>query len=154
MKRFAEILLLCCMVALLMGADQQEARYQSLGHKIMCTCGSCTYLLLECNHVGCPNSEKMIHELRLNVQQESSNQKVLQWFRDQWGVTAVVEPATHGFELLAWLSPPAAVLMGLSLLYFIMRRWRSRLAKVPAKPVKRDPHIEALRDRARRETEV
>src|SRR5262249_30953251 len=153
MKRLAEVLLLCCMIVLLMGADNQEARYQKLGHKIMCTCGDCTYLLLECNHVGCPNSSRMIKELRVNVQREHDDEKVLEWFRQTWGVTAVVEPRTGGFELLAWVLPIAAVGLGLLLVVMVIYNWRSRPAQAtPA--TKLDPRLEALRDRARRETEV
>ena len=153
MKRRAEILLFCCMIVLLMGADNQEARYQKLGHKIMCTCGDCTYLLLECNHVGCPNSSRMIKQLRVNVQREGDDDKVLEWFRQTWGVTAVVEPRTHGFELLAWVLPVAAVGLGLLLVVVVIGKWRSRPAQATA-AAKLDPRLEALRDRARRETEV
>src|SRR5262249_42568153 len=53
---------LCCAVVLLMGADTKEARFQRLGGKIMCSCG-CAEMLLQCNHVGCPNSDRMIREL-------------------------------------------------------------------------------------------
>ncbi len=154
MKRLAEILLLCCMLALLMGADNQEARYQKLGHKIMCTCGDCTYLLLECNHVGCPNSARMIQQLRANVQRESNDGRVLDWFRENWGVAAVVEPRTHGFELIAWVLPGAALGLGLLAVVLVMRKWRLRPAQAPASAKKLDPHLEALRDRARRETEL
>jgi hypothetical protein len=38
MKRLAKLLLLPCLVMVLMGADNQEARYQNLGSKIMCSC--------------------------------------------------------------------------------------------------------------------
>jgi cytochrome c-type biogenesis protein CcmH len=153
MKRLAEILLFCCMIVLLMGADNQEARYQKLGHKIMCTCGDCTYLLLECNHVGCPNSSRMIKQLRVNVQNEQDDEKVLEWFRQTWGVTAVVEPRTHGLELLAWVLPVAGLGLGLLLVVVVIRNWRSRPAQATV-PTKLDPRLEALRDRARRETEV
>jgi cytochrome c-type biogenesis protein CcmH len=153
MKRLAEILLFCCMIVLLMGADNQEARYQKLGHKIMCTCGDCTYLLLECNHVGCPNSSRMIKQLRVNVQNEQDDEKVLDWFRKTWGVTAVVEPRTHGLELLAWVLPVAGLGLGLLLVVVVIRNWRSRPAHATG-AAKLDPSLEALRDRARRETEV
>jgi len=154
MKRLAEVLLLCCAVALLMGAYGQEVRYQKLGHKIMCTCGSCTYLLLECNHVGCPNSEQMIHQLRANVQQQNSDEKVLEWFRQKWGVTAVVEPRKYGFDLLVWVLPVAALGLGLLLVLLTIRNWRLRPAYAAPADVNLDPHLEALRSRARRETEL
>src|SRR5215472_10140784 len=122
MKKLAELLLLGYAVIALMGADTQEVRFQKLGDKIMCTC-SCAQMLLKCNHVGCPNSDRMIRELRANVQQNMSDEDVLNWFRKTWGVTAVVEPATHGLELWAWILPPAALVLGIGLAIVVVRRW-------------------------------
>jgi len=174
MKRLAELLLLGCAVMLMMGADAKEARFQRLGDKIMCSCG-CAQMLLKCNHVGCPNSDRMIAELHAltgtgvgtnsgpgssrtsGIEEMSSDEDVLNWFRKTWGVTAVVEPATHGLELWAWILPPAALTLGLGLAIVLVRRWRkvgSAQAQPAAAQVPLDPQLEAFRDRARRETEI
>jgi cytochrome c-type biogenesis protein CcmH/NrfF len=156
MKKFFQLLLLPCLVVLLMGADNQEARFQNLGGKIMCTC-SCTQMLLKCNHVGCPNSAQMIHQLRAQVQNTSSDEEVLNWFRKEWGVTAVVEPSAHGFELMAWVLPVAALGLGLLLVIVLARTWKTRalaVAPVATGDVKLDNHLEALRAQARQETEI
>jgi cytochrome c-type biogenesis protein CcmH/NrfF len=152
-KRFFQLLLLPCLLLVLMGADNQEARFQNLGSKIMCTC-SCAQMLLKCNHVGCPNSDRMIRELRAQVQSTSNDEEVLNWFRKTWGVTAVVEPGKHGFELFAWILPPIGGLLGLLLVIFVIRSWKLRTAPVPAADVNLDPHLESLRQRAQRETEI
>jgi len=162
MKRAAETLLLCAAVALLMGADSANARYEKLGSKIMCTCG-CTEMLLKCNHVGCPNSDRMIGQLRaltgvssggVSLQALSNDEDVLNWFRRTWGVTAVVEPGTHGLELWAWVMPPAALGLGLLLVVITVRRWKLRPAQPTPHDVELDPHLKALRERARRETTI
>ena len=41
----------------------QVGRYDKLGHQMMCVC-SCAQILIECNHVGCPDSDGMLHMLR------------------------------------------------------------------------------------------
>lgn len=153
MKRLMRLLVLPFALVLLMGADNQEARYQNIGGKIMCTCG-CAQMLLKCNHVGCPNSAQMIKELRTNVNQTSNDEEVLNWFRKNWGITAVVEPSTHGFELLAWLLPIAGMGIGLLLVLLVIRSWRLRPATVAAGDMNLAPELEAMRDRARRETEI
>ena len=153
MKRLAKLLLLPFLVLILMGADNQEARYQNLGGKIMCTC-SCSQMLLKCNHIGCPNSAKMIRELRTQVQSTSNDEEVLNWFRRTWGVTAVVEPSTHGFELMAWVFPVAGLGLGLLLVLLLVRNWKMRSAPVAAADLHLAPELEALRARAHRETEV
>jgi len=152
MKRFAQLFLLPFLVVLLMGADNQEARFQNLGGKIMCTC-SCAQMLLKCNHVGCPNSARMISELRMNVQRTSDDEEVLNWFRKTWGVTAVVEPSTHGFEFWIWIVPFCGLALGLFLVIYLLFRWNMRAAPV-SPPSRLDPELEALRARARRETEI
>jgi cytochrome c-type biogenesis protein CcmH len=152
-KKFLKALLLPCALVLLMGADNQEARFQNLGGKIMCTC-SCSQMLLKCNHVGCPNSDQMIHELRANVSRTKNDETVLNWFRTKWGVTAVVEPSTHGFELLAWILPAAGLGLGLMLVLLLIRNWRMRPAPVAAADINLAPDLEAMRARARRETEL
>ncbi len=175
MKRLVEILLLSCMIVLLMGADSNsnDERFERLGSKIMCTC-SCSQMLLKCNHVGCPNSDPMIRQLRALVgggrdivnglassssdiaglRPMSNDEDVLNWFRKTWGVTAVVEPGSRGLELWAWILPPLALALGMFAVLFTMRKWRLRPAQTPASAKKLDPHLEALRDRARRETEL
>jgi cytochrome c-type biogenesis protein CcmH/NrfF len=153
MKKTLKLLLLPCLVVLLMGADNQEARFQNLGNKIMCTC-SCAQMLLKCNHVGCQNSARMISELRMNVQRTSSDEEVLNWFRKTWGVTAVVEPSTHGFELMAWILPVAGLGLGLLLVMLLVRNWKLRTAPIAPADIHLDDQLETLRARARRETEV
>jgi cytochrome c-type biogenesis protein CcmH len=152
-KKFLKALLLACVLVLLMGADNQEARFQNLGGKIMCSCG-CAQMLLKCNHVGCPNSAQMISELRANVNRTQNDEAVLNWFRTKWGVTAVVEPSTHGFELLAWVLPAAGLGLGLMLVLVLIRNWKMRPAPVAAADINLGPELEAQRDRARRETEL
>jgi cytochrome c-type biogenesis protein CcmH len=153
MKKILQSFLLPCALVLLMGADNKEARFQNLGGKIMCTC-SCSQMLLKCNHVGCPNSDQMIRELRANVNKTPDDEAVLNFFRTKWGVTAVVEPSTHGFELLAWILPAAGLGLGLMLVVLLIRNWRMRPATVAAGDMNLAPDLEALRARARRETEL
>jgi cytochrome c-type biogenesis protein CcmH/NrfF len=153
MKRAARFVFLPFMVLLLMGADNQEARFQNLGGKIMCACG-CSQMLLKCNHVGCQYSDRMIRELRANVLRTGNDEEVLNWFRKNWGITAVVEPSTHGFELLAWVLPAAGLGLGLLLVILLIRNWRLRPATVATADLNLAPELEAMRARARQETEL
>jgi len=152
-KRILKSLLIPLALVLLMGADNQDARFQKVGGKIMCTC-SCAQMLLQCDHVGCPNSEQMRSQLKAQLQRTRNDEEVLDWFRTTWGMTAVVEPRTYGFELLAWILPPAGLGLGLLLVVLVIRNWKMRSAPVAAADLNLAPDLEALRDRARRETEI
>jgi hypothetical protein len=57
------------LVVIMLGAnvsatgDDGTERFDKVGHKLMCICG-CGQVLVECNHVGCPDSARMTGELR------------------------------------------------------------------------------------------
>ena len=53
----------CLLSVVMLGADESGSRFNRIGHNMMCAC-SCGQVLLECNHVGCPDSDRMIGELR------------------------------------------------------------------------------------------
>lgn len=148
MKQVALMLILCCSTAV-MAAD--DTRYNEIGNKIQCSCG-CNQILIKCNHVGCQSSDGMIRQLRTALATYSNEEDILNWFRRNYGMTVVVEPAKHGFELWIWVVPPLLVGTALLLVFFIIRRWRVRAPAVQVTQV--DPKLDALRQRARKETEI
>jgi len=62
LRRCLQVGLLCSAVFAFLGAGDESARFNSLGHRLMCVC-SCNQILLECNHVGCTYSDRMRGEL-------------------------------------------------------------------------------------------
>ena len=60
-KRGAQLAIVILAIFLFLGAGD-DARFNKIGHSMMCTCG-CSQVLLECNHVGCQSSDKMRNEL-------------------------------------------------------------------------------------------
>jgi cytochrome c-type biogenesis protein CcmH len=149
-KRFILVLILCCFPLLLTAA---EDRFNDIGGKIQCACG-CAQMLLKCNHVGCQSSEGMIRQLRAKVSEYSNDEDVLNWFRRNYGMTVVVSPATHGFELWIWVVPPVLGAAFLILVIMLIRRWRMRMAPIHAAELAFDPHLQQLQERARKETEL
>jgi cytochrome c-type biogenesis protein CcmH len=147
-KRLSAVLLLILLVLPLTGAGAD--RFNSLGHRLMCSCG-CGQVLLECNHVGCPRSDGMRNELTAGIERGDSDDLVLQSFVQKYGATILAAPTTTGFNRVAWLMPFLALGVGLSAAIFFIRRWgRMRVAAVPP-VVAIDP---TFREQARRETEL
>ncbi|HZD30087.1 MAG TPA: hypothetical protein VE779_00345, partial [Candidatus Angelobacter sp.] len=64
--RIAQTLLIAAMAIGFMGADV-DARFNKLGHQMMCMCG-CNQVLLECNHVGCAYSDRMRNEMTAGLE--------------------------------------------------------------------------------------
>ena len=68
LTRFAILPVVVALGVMTLGSADTEARYQDLGHKMMCICG-CSEILIECNHIGCPDSDRMLRRIaRSNCQ--------------------------------------------------------------------------------------
>ncbi|HEX3738799.1 MAG TPA: cytochrome c-type biogenesis protein CcmH, partial [Terriglobales bacterium] len=87
-RRLPLLLALLVGVLLLMGAGDDSARIDRIGHQLMCVCG-CNQVLLECNHVGCSYSSRMRDELTAAVTRGDSDNNVLQWFIQTYGTTVL-----------------------------------------------------------------
>jgi cytochrome c-type biogenesis protein CcmH len=138
-----------------------DARFNDLGHKLMCVCG-CNQILLECNHVGCSYSTQMRDELMAALTRggsggggstPDSDDLVLQSFVQKYGATVLAAPPTSGFNIVAWIVPFVALVAGLGLVTIIVRKWKFRVQPVGAQDLNQ-AELEEFRRRAREETEV
>ena len=149
-NRVLHIALLCVAGLTMLGAGSSTTTLDRIGHKLECTC-SCSQILAECNHVGCPNSGPMIDELRKDIAANQPESAILNAFVAEYGPVVLAAPLRGGFDVVAWIVPFAVLVLGGLGVMFVLRRWRrqTRLA-IPAAPV---PDEDAMRDRIRRDTE-
>src|SRR5579864_2170196 len=147
--------LLTVAVFALAGAGDPATRFNELGHQMMCIC-SCGQILLECNHVGCPSSDGMRNELMTAVNRGDSDSLVQQAFVQKYGPTVLAAPTTTGFDRTAWIVPFVALIVGFSLVFYIILAWRNRPAPAIADGLRplRGPELEQFRDQARKETDL
>ncbi len=151
-KRGLQIVLIVFVAFTMLGASNPSARFNRLGHDLMCTCG-CSEILLECNHVGCPNSTGEIADLHAQLDAGASDAAVFKFFSAKYGPIALAEPVRGGFDDVAWVGPFAFLLLGIGLVLLILRYWKRRHAELgPAIPDLPSPEADALRDRIRNET--
>ena len=154
--RFRLLLTIFVGALLLLGASDDSARVNRLGHQMMCVCG-CNQILLECNHVGCAYSSRMRNELVAGVDAGDSDGAILQTFIQKYGTTVLAAPTLTGWvNRAAWVMPYAALGLGLLLVAFIVRVWRNRplpaAVGVPA-PVA-GAELDRFRAQARKETDL
>jgi len=154
-KRGAQLLLVALAVFALLGAGDEPARVNDLGHRMMCVCG-CNQILLECNHVGCAYSDRMRAELIAAVARGDNDDLTLQGFVQKYGTTVMAAPTKTGFNRVAWIMPYLVLVLGLAMVTLIVRAWRSRPLVLPADAVAavHGAELEHFRDRARKDTEI
>jgi cytochrome c-type biogenesis protein CcmH len=154
--RIVQSALLCVITFVMLGAAQ--SRYDRLGHELMCSC-SCGQILVECNHVGCPDSARMIEELRAQLATGNSDSAVLNWFVAKYGATVLAAPMRGGFDNAAWIVPIAVFLLATAGTFAIVWFWKRRGGGPPSDGPGGNlvgvgtVQEAALRDRIRRETE-
>jgi len=162
-RRFLQGLLLTLICIAFLGAAPSrsvDARFNDLGHKLMCKCG-CNQILLECNHVGCSYSTQMRDELRTALERGASNggstpdsdELVLQSFVQKYGATVLAAPPTKGFNVVAWIVPFVALVAGLGLVTIIVRKWKFRVQPAGAQNLSPE-ELDEFRRRAREETQT
>ena len=120
----------------------------------MCPC-SCAEILLECNHVGCPDSEGMIAELHSQMDTGMADSNILAWFASKYGSTVLASPMRGGFDLVAWVVPFAVLALGLAGILFLLRQWQRRHAHAVLSAPASSPlstSSSEMRERIRRET--
>jgi len=155
LRRVLHCALLCLAVFALAGAGDPASRFHDLGHQLMCIC-SCNQVLLECNHVGCPDSDSMRNELQAAVTRGDSDSLVEQAFVQKYGPTVLAAPTGTGFDRTAWIMPFAALIFGFGLVIYVVRLWKNRPAPAIADGLSplRGAELEQFRDQARKETDL
>jgi cytochrome c-type biogenesis protein CcmH/NrfF len=151
-RRWVQAGVVCLLAVVMLGADP-SSRFNRVGHQMMCVCG-CGQVLLECNHVGCPDSDRMIGELRGQISSGGTDTSILNWFTAKYGATVLAAPIRGGFDNVAWITPMAVFLFATLGVGFLIRMWKLRSgAHVPVSAAGPPVGGDALRERIRRETE-
>jgi cytochrome c-type biogenesis protein CcmH len=153
--RCGQLAILLLAIFLFLGAGD-DARFNSIGHRMMCTCG-CGQVLLECNHVGCQSSDKMRNQLLAALEKGGeSDDLILQGFVQEYGPTVIAAPTTTGFNRVAWIMPFAALAAGMAFVVLVVRAWKNKPAPALGDgiTIPRGAELDALRERARKETDV
>jgi cytochrome c-type biogenesis protein CcmH len=154
-RRCVKALLLGASLFALLGAGDPATRFSEIGHQMMCICG-CNQILLECNHVGCPDSDGMRNELMAALNRGDSDGLVEQGFVQKYGPTVLAAPTSKGFDSVAYVVPFVALILGFGLIVLVIRSWKSHPAPAIAgglHPI-RGAELEQFRDQAGKETDL
>ena len=100
----------------------QEPEYGEINEiaKLL-SCPTCAGVnLADCRTVTCQQWRDQISEL---VQEGYSDQEVIDYFSTRYGDQVLQEPPRQGFNLLLWILPILALILGGGWLYYTLRSW-------------------------------
>jgi cytochrome c-type biogenesis protein CcmH len=146
-RRILQLVFVCALASTALGVTD---RFNDIGHKLMCPCG-CAEVLLECNHVGCPDSEAMRGQLAAQLKDGQGDRPVLNFFVAKYGPTVLAAPMRGGFDNVAWIMPFAVLLLAIVGTSLLVRKWRVRTVAAPTEAANA-PH-DPVREQIRKETE-
>ncbi len=136
LKRSATVIVLGILLAATaaFADDARMPTVESIGNEVQCTCGGCVAPINQCPMLNC--AEKA--EIRAFISKEISDGKdertILQDLSLRYGLQVLSAPPAKGFNLAVWVLPGVGLLVGLSLVVVIVRRWRSKPADAPPAP--------------------
>ena len=101
-----------------------DAQRDDLEHKLRCQCG-CTLDVYTCRTTdfSCQVSPAMHRDVMALVQGGYSAQEILDAFTQTYGERVLMSPGKSGFNLLAWITPGIAVVIGGVVLAVLLKRW-------------------------------
>ncbi len=87
--------------------------------ELMCQCG-CTMVVDVCD---CETANQIRTKIKEMMSQGQGKSQIVAYFVKQYGEKMLASPPKSGFNLVAWILPFAAVVVGATALFFILRAW-------------------------------
>jgi|GEM_PF-712236 cytochrome c-type biogenesis protein CcmH len=134
--------------------DELETMAQGIDKGLMCPV--CPSETIDQSQVQIAKQMQII--VREKLAEGSSRDTIFQFFTDRYGARILAEPPKSGFNLLVWVMPPMALLVGSGILIMIilaMRREHHGEApkKLPAASADIEPYLSAVDQEIRRLTQ-
>jgi cytochrome c-type biogenesis protein CcmH len=100
---------------------------------LTCQCG-CGLTVANCNHPECNFSVPMRGDIAKMIDRGMGRPEIIAFYRAKYGEKILSAPTTEGFNLLAWIMPFAAVLIGGGFVMLMLGRWRRATPSLPSGP--------------------
>ncbi|MBI3769603.1 MAG: cytochrome c-type biogenesis protein CcmH [Deltaproteobacteria bacterium] len=100
-----------------------NATQTDIEESLTCQCG-CGLTVHACNHLQCPSGIPLKEEIASQLALGKTQPEVLSYFAGKYGEKILSSPTTTGFNIVAWVTPFAVVLIAAALIVVLTRRWR------------------------------
>ena len=109
----------------------KSAGQSEIEEALTCQCG-CGLTVHSCNHVQCPSAIPLKAEISSQLAEGKGAAEVLEYFAGKYGEKILSAPTTTGFNIVAWVTPFAVVLIATVIITIVARRWSVRGVQVEA----------------------
>ena len=107
--------------------------FQEIEESLTCQCG-CGLTVHSCNHLQCGSALPLRQEIREQMAKGLGKNEILSYFQQKYGEKILSSPTTTGFNLAAWVTPFALLLLATGFVAATLRRWQRRGAQHPPAP--------------------
>jgi len=154
--RFRNPLVLVPLLLLLGGGSALAKKdpAHEITSQIICPC-SCGEVLSGCT---CETGKEMQAYVENALKQGKGKDQIVGALVARYGEVIRGAPKPQGFNLLVWVAPFAATLLGFAIAFFVLKRWVRRRSALPAPASSAgpggsspEPHWDELRERAEEE---
>lgn len=121
--------LLCVSVA----AAAPVVTTQEVEEALTCQCG-CGLTVHSCNHLQCGFATPAKQEIARAVSEGKTQEEILASFVARYGEKVLSAPTVSGFNLVAWITPFLAVVVGAIFIGIVGLRWARRQPQTAALP--------------------
>jgi cytochrome c-type biogenesis protein CcmH len=127
----------CAILAAILAAAAIPVRAAStvddVSQGLTCQCG-CGLTVANCNHPNCAFSVPLRTEIAGMLAKGKTRPQIIAFYRAKFGEKVLSAPTTEGFNLLAWVMPFAALLLGCGFVVLMIGRWRRQSPSLPSGP--------------------
>lgn len=118
------LVLLAMVIALIAPVSTAYAAVSSkdIQKELMCQCG-CTMVVDVCD---CGTADQIRAKITELLNQGQNKDQIVAYFVGQYGEKMLATLPKKGFNLVAWITPFAAVAAGGTALFFILRAWAKK----------------------------
>ena len=131
--------------------DPMHKRLHAIGERLKCSGGSgqcsCPYTVASCNMLHCESREEIEGRIKAGLAAGQSEETILANLKEKYGTLILTAPPAQGFNLVGWIMPFIALVLGLIVIRYILKRWRR---PQPA-PAGHAPHVDRFRDEIEKE---
>lgn len=109
-----------------------DPEVRRIGEQLRCMCEGCSYTVTSCNMLSCKGAEYGRAKLLTLVKKGLNEEQIKADFVKEFGTIVLQKPPSQGFYLIGWVMPFIALLAGLLVVWWVIKRFLQKPATVPA----------------------